>query len=115
LSQSIFPQAPENNIGDISIFLENLRKWCTHCINGTGGKFATGFNYTGCKFATGTGGVVDTGGKFAAGAVDTGGKFAAGVNETDGKLPPAVNLPTVSMTLMGVVANNGNNIRLLTP
>ncbi len=49
--------------------------------------------------------------------VDTGGKFAAGVNDAGGKLPPvsttpAANLPPVSLTTM---ANNGNNIRLLTP
>jgi hypothetical protein len=69
------------------------------------------------KFATSTAGVVDTGGKFATGVNVTGGKFATGVNSTPGKLPPvsttpAVNLPQVSMT---TVANNGNNIRLLTP
>ncbi len=41
-----------------------------------------------------------------AGDVNTGGKFAAGVNHTGGKLPP------VSIT---PVANNENNIRILTP
>ncbi len=51
-----------------------------------------------------------------AAVVDTGGKFATGVNDAGGKLPPvsttvAANLPLVSMT---PVANNGNNIRLLT-
>jgi hypothetical protein len=52
----------------------------------------------------------------SAGVVDTGGKFATGVNDAGGKLPPvsttaATNLPLVPMT---PVANNGNNIRLLT-
>ncbi len=61
--------------------------------------------------------VLLTGGKFAAGVNITGGKFAFGVNATGGKLPPesttpAVNLPQVPMTM---IANNGNNIRLLTP
>jgi hypothetical protein len=50
------------------------------------------------------------------GVVDTGGKFATGVNEAGGKLPPvsttaAANSALVSMTQ---VANNRNNIRLLT-
>jgi hypothetical protein len=45
------------------------------------------------------------------------GKIATGINFNDGYLPPvsttpAVSLPTVSMAL---VANNGNNISLLTP
>ena len=70
--------------------------------------FTTVVNDTGDKFGPG---VVDTGGKFATGINDTGSKFAAG-----GKLPPvsttpAANLPPVSTP----VANNGNNIRLLTP
>jgi hypothetical protein len=66
--------------------------------------------------------IVDTGVKFATSVNDTGGKFAAGVNDAGvndagGKLPPvstisAANLPPVSLT---PVANNGNNIRLLTP
>jgi hypothetical protein len=51
-----------------------------------------------------------------AGVVDTGGKFATDVNDAGDKLPPvsttlAANLPLVSTT---PVANNGNNIRLLT-
>jgi hypothetical protein len=75
-------------LGTLKFFLDNSRKWLTNGINDTGGKFAIGFND----------------------------KFAARVYETDGKLPavsttPVVNLPTVSMSL---VANNGNNIRLLT-
>jgi hypothetical protein len=41
-----------------------------------------------------------------ASVVDNGGKFATSVNDTGG------NLPLVSATL---VANNGNNIRLLRP
>jgi hypothetical protein len=65
-------------------------------------------------------GINNTIGKFAAGINDTSGKFAtgtAGVNDTGGKLPsvsmtPAKNLPLVSTTQ---VANNGNNIGLLTP
>ncbi len=64
-------------------------------------------------FATGTAGVVDT----DIGVNDTGGKFAASVNNTGDKLPPvsrtaAANLPWVSMT---PVANNGINIRMVTP
>ena len=60
--------------------------------------------------------VVDTGGKFATGVNDTGGKFVTGVNGAGGKLPPVsatpeANLPPVSTTHL---ANNGNNIRLLT-
>jgi hypothetical protein len=57
------------------------------------------------NFSTIFASVVDTSGKFAAGVNDTGGKFATGVNDAGGKFPP------VSMT---PVANNGNNIRLLT-
>jgi hypothetical protein len=41
----------------------------------------------------------------SAGIVDTGGKFATGVKDTGGNLPPLSTTP---------VANNGNNIRLLT-
>jgi hypothetical protein len=48
------------------------------------------------NFATGFAGVVDTGGKFATRVNDTGGKFATGDNDTT------------------PVANNRNNIRLLT-
>jgi hypothetical protein len=59
-----------------------------------------------------TTGVNDTGGKFATGVSDTGGKFAAGINDAGGKMPPGSNLPPVSLTPL---ANNGNNIRLLTP
>ncbi len=58
------------------------------------------------NFATGTAGVVDTGGKFVTGVNNTGGKFAASVNINDGKMPQV----TTTLT-----ANNGNNIRLLTP
>jgi hypothetical protein len=60
-----------------------------------------------------------------ASVVDTGGIFATGINDTDsgGKFTPVAichryqrhrraNLPPVSMTL---VANNGNNIRMLRP
>jgi hypothetical protein len=52
-----------------------------------------------------------------AGVVDTIGKFVDDVNNTGDKLPavsmtPAANLPAVSLT---TVANNGNNIRPLTP
>jgi hypothetical protein len=65
-------------------------------------------------------GINNTIGKFAAGINNTPGKFAtgtAGVNDTSGKLPsvsmtPAANLPPMSTTQ---VANNGNNIVLLTP
>jgi hypothetical protein len=56
-----------------------------------------------------TTGINDTGGKFAtttAGVVDTGGKFATGVNDTGDKLPLVSRTP---------LANNGNNIRLLSP
>ncbi len=76
-------------------------------MNDTGGKFAAGVMYCtplanllpvsmtpAANFATGTAGVVDTCGKFATDVNDTGSKF-----------------DTVSTTL---VANNGNNIRLLT-
>jgi hypothetical protein len=54
---------------------------------------------------------MDTSGKIAtsfASVVDTGGKLATGVKYTGGKF--ATGLPQVSATL---VANNGNNIRLL--
>jgi hypothetical protein len=115
----------------------DIRK--SRCTTDTGGKFATGVNETGGKlplvsttpaanlppvsttpaanFATSFPCVVDTGGKFATGVNNTGGKFASGVNDAGGKLPPvsttpAANLPPVSLT---PVANNGNNIRLLTP
>jgi hypothetical protein len=75
-------------------------------INDTSGKFATGSTTPAANFAT----------RFP-GVVDTGGKFATGVNNTAGNLPPlsttpAANLPPMSMKL---VANNGNNIRLLRP
>jgi hypothetical protein len=61
-------------------------------------------------------GVDDAGGKFATGVNDTSSKFATGVNDAGGKLPtvsttPETNLPPVSTT---PVANNGNNIGLLT-
>jgi hypothetical protein len=72
---------------------------CTTVINATGGKFAIGFNNTGRKIAPGIN--------------DIGSKFAACVINTGCNLPPttpAANLPPLSMTL---VANNGNNIRLL--
>ncbi len=66
--------------------------------------------------ATGTANVVDTGGKFASDVKNTGGKFAASVNDTVGKLllvsTTAASLPPVSTT---PVANNWNNIKLLTP
>jgi hypothetical protein len=47
---------------------------------------------------------------------DTGRKFShrvneAGVNDTNGNLPPVSMTPAVNLT---PVANNGNNIRLLT-
>jgi hypothetical protein len=70
------------------------------------------------NFATSSPCVVDTGGKFATGVNDTGGKFAAGFNDAGGKFfatginDTAANLPPVSLTPL---ANNGNNIRLLTP
>jgi hypothetical protein len=57
------------------------------------------------NFATSSSNVVDAGGNFATGVNDTGSKFATGVNNADGKLP------LVSTTPM---ANNVNNIRLLT-
>jgi hypothetical protein len=68
------------------------------------------------NFATSSAGVVNTGGKFVTGVNDTGGKFVTNVNSAGGKLPPVsttpeANLPPVSTTH---VANNGNNIRLLT-
>ncbi len=73
----------------------DLRKSrCTTGINDTSGKFAT-------SFAS----VADIGGKFSTGVNKNGGKFATGDNDAGGKLP------TVSTTPM---ANNGNNIRLLT-
>jgi hypothetical protein len=55
----------------------------------------TGIIYTSCKFTTSTVGVVDTGGGFGTSVNNTG-----------------VNLSPVSTT---PVANNGKNIRLLTP
>jgi hypothetical protein len=61
-----------------------------------------------------TAGVVETGGKVATGANNTGGKFAAGVNDTDGNLP-LVSRPLAANWLpVSTMANNGNNIRLLT-
>ena len=48
---------------------------------------------------------------FATGVHDTGDKFAAGIIDTGG-IDTGGNLPPVSLT---PVANNGNNIRLLTP
>jgi hypothetical protein len=67
-----------------------------------------------------TTGINDTDGKFAidtTGAADTGGKFDIGVNFTSGKMPqvsmtPVENLPPMSTS---PAANNGNNIRLITP
>jgi hypothetical protein len=38
----------------------------------------------------------------------TGGKFATGINDTGGKI-----LPQIPLVLLIPVANNGNNIRLL--
>jgi hypothetical protein len=69
------------------------------------------------NFANSSPCVVDTGGKFATGVNDTGAKFVAGVNDAGGNLPPvsttpAAKFPPVSLTPM---ANNGNNITLLTP
>ena len=68
------------------------------------------------NFATSSAGVDDAGGKFATGVNDASSKFATGVNDAGGKLPtvsttPETNLPPVSTT---PVANNGNNIGLLT-
>jgi hypothetical protein len=57
------------------------------------------------NFATSSTDVVDNGGKFAASVNDIGGKFATGVNNAGGKLPQVSTTP---------VANNGNNIGLLT-
>jgi hypothetical protein len=68
-------------------------------------QIAAGVNDTGGKFVTGTAGVVDTGGKFATNVNNTGGEMLPV------SISPTVNLPPVSMT---PVANNGNNIRLLT-
>jgi hypothetical protein len=129
-----FPQAPDTviTLGSFRIFSKirgDIRKLrCTTGVNDTGGKFATSVSDTGGKlpqvsttpaanFATSSPCVVDTGGKFATGVNDTGGKFAACVNDAGGKLlsvstTPAANLPPVSLT---PEANNGNNIRLLTP
>ncbi len=69
------------------------------------------------NFATSSPCVVDTGGKFATGVNDTVGKFAAGVNHAGGKLPPVSTTPAANLPLVSLipVANNGNNIRLLTP
>ncbi len=53
-----------------------------------------------------TTGINVTGGKFATGANDTGGKIAAGINDP---------VTLFSLALLIPVANNGNNIRLLTP
>jgi hypothetical protein len=65
-----------------------------------------GINNTGGKFATGTAGVVGTGGKFATGSVS--------VNEPSGQIATGTyqRHRWLSMT---PVANNGNNMRLLTP
>jgi hypothetical protein len=64
----------------------------------TAGKSVT----TGRQATAGTPAVVDTGSKFATGVVDTGGK----VTYSSEYLPPMTTTP---------VANNGSNIRLLTP
>jgi hypothetical protein len=61
----------------------------------------TGISDTGSKFAIGTDGVADTGGKF------TGSVVAPAANFSLVFLIPVANLPQV--------ANNRNNIRLLTP
>ncbi len=61
----------------------------------------TGINDTGSKFAIGTAGVADTGGKF-----------------TSSVVAPAANFPLVLLITVAnlpLVANNGNNIRLLAP
>jgi hypothetical protein len=114
-SRIIFPQVPENNTRLISNFFKISWRYsrCTTGINDTGGKLhATGVNSTDSKIAAG---INDTSGKFATGVVNfatsstsvdnTGGKFAPAVNDVGGKLPPVSTTP---------VANNGNNIRLLT-
>jgi hypothetical protein len=67
------------------------------------GEFATGVNAA--NFATSS-----------AGVADTGRKFATGVNDTGGKLPPVSTTPAAKLPPVSTppVANNGNNIRLLT-
>jgi hypothetical protein len=98
------PQATENNSKVISKFFEKSQRYLqvtTLVANLTLLSTTPALN-----FATGT-----------AGYVDTSGKFSAGVNCRWCQLPPVsltpvVNLPLVSTTL---VANNWNNIRLLTP
>jgi hypothetical protein len=57
-------------------------------------------------------GINDTGGKIAAGINDTGGKFATGISDTGGIFLHHFRL---SLALLILVANNGNNIRLQTP
>ncbi len=126
----IFPQAPENNTSVISNFFENSRRYLPVLLNQRyqwqPTTIATGVNDSSIRFTTG---INDIGGKFATGGNNTGNNFdtcvmcqqhrrqiANGINDTGGKLPlvsmtPAANWPPVSMTL---VANNGNNIRLLT-
>jgi hypothetical protein len=61
----------------------------------------TGISDTGSKFAIGTADVADTGGKFSGNVVAPAANFPLVF------LIPVANLPPV--------ANNGNNIRLLTP
>jgi hypothetical protein len=95
--------SPENNTRVILNFLKicrDIRKSrCTTGINDTGGKYATGATTLAANFASGTAGVVDNGGKFAT------------VKDTSGKLPSVSATPVANL----LVANNGNNVRLLTP
>jgi hypothetical protein len=79
---------------------------CTTSVNGTAANLPPVSTTPAENFATGT-----------AGVIYTGGKFFTSVNDTGGNLPLVsmtlkVNLPPVSTTPM---ANNWNNITLLTP
>ncbi len=102
-----FPPAPENPMRTVSNFFEKIRGDIRKStgINETSGKFATVFNEPAANLP-----MISTTpeANFAisfASVIHIGGKFATSVNN-DGNLPP------VSTTL---VANNGNNIRLLRP
>jgi hypothetical protein len=92
--ESSSPKLLKITLGTLRDIRDIRKSMCTTGVNCNGGKFATGIT----------------------GVVDTGGKFATCVNVTSGKLPQvsttlAISLPPVSTTM---VANNGNNITLLT-
>ncbi len=89
----IFPQAPKNNIRIVSNFFQNLLRYSQVKVHL---RYQWHQNRWCCWYWW----------QICHRCQDTGGKYAVGVNNTGGKLPLVSITPT---------ANNGKNIRLLTP